>query len=507
MTLYNLDRTSSTYGWGDRRYWGWKTIDYCNGTYQGGVYALAVALRLNLFDNERFALRLFDAVIMALPGIRRRSGSLEEAFPNEHSFCVTAAAAADCLAAVDCIKERLPAPDIRRYLEAIRPSIEFIEANDEHHAVISNHLAAAAAASVLWKKLAKGAGSPFPDRLETIYSHRSKEGWYREYEGADPGYQTLCCHYLGIVYRETKDEKLKKSLDDSAGFLKYFVHPDGTMGGLYGSRDTEVYYPSGCVCNSHVSRVFAAAALELETGIREGNHILPDAVDGGNFVPLLNSYAAAALFLETDRTPGPRGEIEMPYKSCFEKDFPEAGIFVASTTVYYALVNYKKGGTVKVFDKRTGKIDCEDGGLFGQLRNRERFSTRQRDESIGFGERRVESAFYLTAGTRQTPFIFAVVRLMSLLFFRFRPLRETFKKMVVRKLMTGRKKLDGRVVREFEFREDKITVRETVTPPRKAMHVGHYGKARAIHMASAGYYLKQLQEVEDKSNIIEFIPC
>ncbi len=60
--------------------------------------------------------------------------------------------------------------------------------------------------------------------LDIIYANQSEEGWYKEYEGADPGYQTLCTHYLFCIYDITKDIKLLSSLEKSAEYLKYFVH-------------------------------------------------------------------------------------------------------------------------------------------------------------------------------------------------------------------------------------------------------------------------------------------
>jgi len=90
--------------------------------------------------------------------------------------------------------------------------------NNESHAVISNHLAAAAAALLLWSKLSGCDNKKYSELLEIIYRNQSEEGWYKEYEGADPGYQTLCTHYLSRIYEITKDERLKNSLVRSAKF-------------------------------------------------------------------------------------------------------------------------------------------------------------------------------------------------------------------------------------------------------------------------------------------------
>ena len=40
--------------------------------------------------------------------------------------------------------------------------------------------------------------------LDRILNNQSQEGWFMEYEGADPGYQTLCLHYLVDVHLQKK---------------------------------------------------------------------------------------------------------------------------------------------------------------------------------------------------------------------------------------------------------------------------------------------------------------
>ena len=37
LSLYNLDRLSPTFGYGDRLFWGWKVSDFANATLQGNI--------------------------------------------------------------------------------------------------------------------------------------------------------------------------------------------------------------------------------------------------------------------------------------------------------------------------------------------------------------------------------------------------------------------------------------------------------------------------------------
>lgn len=484
LSMYNVDEFSSTYGIGDREYWGWKIKDFANGTMQGGVHSLAIAIKLNLFDDnqKRKALQLVNDIILSTRKITYNNGSLEESYPRENSFCVTALVAFDILSAIYHLEL-----DINKYKGVIKPMIDFITHNNEEHAVISNHLATGAAAIVLWNYLTGDNNNRYKDLLNVIYKNQSNEGWYKEYEGADPGYQTLATHYLFSIYTLTKDEILLKSLEKSAEFLKYFIHPDGTMGGLYGSRNTEVYYPGGVVGLSAYIPDFAMIAKYLEP---RGQHILPQHIDIGNFVPLLNSYAVAALYYEENRRYIESQKSKPFWFTTGEKDFPESGIHIFSNDNYFAIVNYKKGGTLKVFDKSSLQVQ-EDGGIFGKLENGKKFSTQMIDEDIDFKDYAIKCKFYLVNEEYPTPLHFMVLRFLSLTLFRSVLLGNIFKKLVVRRLMTGREVIGGYAIRRFIFEEDKVVVEEKIVKPKNTAWIGHVGKSRAIHMASSGYFSNQ----------------
>ena len=97
-----------------------------------------------------------------------------------------------------------------------------------------------------------------------------------------------------------------------------------------------------------------------------------------------------------------------------------------------------------------------------------------------------------------------ILRLLSQTLFLSIPLGNLFKKYIVKLLMTGKKKIDGSVSRQFEFLEDKMTVHEDIIKPRGCQSIGHYGKCRTIHMASSGYYLKQDELRPSQARLVEF---
>ena len=152
----------------------------------------------------------------------------------------------DLLTAIDILQEKLDENVTASYLEIIAPMIDFLEKEDEHHAMISNHLATAIAALMKWRRLSNVTTNKKAKLLaERILAHQSSEGWFSEYGGFDPGYQTLCTHYLVEIYKEDANLIPIEAIGKSIDFLEHFIHPDGSLGGVYGSRNTRFYYPGG----------------------------------------------------------------------------------------------------------------------------------------------------------------------------------------------------------------------------------------------------------------------
>jgi hypothetical protein len=120
---------------------------------------------------------------------------------------------------------------------------------------LSNHQALAALA-VFNAYLLTSDDSLLPivqDRVSQVLSWQHKdEGWFQEYEGADPGYQTCTIDFLAkLRHKQTICSKqnslcsLEDSLIKATRFCFHFIHPDGSYGGEYGSRNTVHFFPHG----------------------------------------------------------------------------------------------------------------------------------------------------------------------------------------------------------------------------------------------------------------------
>ena len=232
--------------------------------------------------------------------IQHRDGSFDQAYPFEHSFGATGFLLPDLINAYNGVKSNCTDLENRLFIFGIKKAAEFLSGSSEKHGLISNHLAGAAlglikAGNLLDEIRFLNKGYAL---LDHILATQSSEGWFPEYGAADPGYQTLCMTYLAQIYRINPIEELRKALKLSLDFLKYFVHPNGTFGGEYGSRRTEVYYPGGIALLSSEFPDAASMHKFMLSSIEKGNTITLADIDLGNTAPLLNS---SILALEINR--------------------------------------------------------------------------------------------------------------------------------------------------------------------------------------------------------------
>ena len=492
LSLFDRDPTSSTYGLGDRYYWGWKLIDFGNGTYQGAANGLARLMVNDLLPvgiSKTAVARRINACFDGAAKLMRKNGSMEEAFPHESSFCVTALVAYDLLTAIELTDHECGE------LEIVRPMIEFLMRADEHHAFISNHLATAAAALQKWAALSgSDTGARANMFLERILDQQSEEGWFNEYGGADPGYQTLCMYYLADVLRMTPDnERLAGALNRSSEFLAHFVHPDGSFAGVYGSRHTRFFCPAGMEYMAASTSSAAAICEAMRASISRGSTITLGVFDEPNLVPFFNAYAWAATLAESSTS-----DYTLPcHCDPSETYFGEAGLYTRTTSVGYTVVSTKKGGVFHYVarDGSDVEIDC---GLLAMNESGQYYTT----QKVGGGEHvevsedslSLSSAFYPLRSGPPSVFQFTVLRGLCLTLMRWGPSREWVKKALVRMLITGARPTRSRNRRVITWPEGRPIVedQEELDKAENLRLVNPKGEFSSIHMASKGYW--QLQD-------------
>jgi len=501
LAWFDTDPVSPLRGCGDRRRWAWKLVDFANGTYQGVAHGLARLCAAGLLPewlDEAAALRRIDACVVGAAAIRRRDGSWEEAFPHEGSFCVTALVTYDLLCATALVGERIPPATRARWLDTVRPGIAFLTRHDEGHAFISNHLATAAAALARWATLAgpdDGARARARSLWTRILAQQSDEGWFREYDGADPGYQSLAMTYLADLALVEPEWGVDVALARGWSFLSHCVHPDGSFGGLYGSRNTRLWHPGGAEAMAATCPPAAALARRLRQSIAERRVVALDAIDEPNLAPMFNGYCWAADLARRNTLPAEGTLLPCEEPAPFRRTFSAAGLTVVNHAAHYTVVGWRKGGVVchGPKDGSPARVDAGAAGRCGATW----YSTQAADCEVT-PEQDDDLALVVTARFTAmhhelpSPFQMAVLRLLAATVMRWRPLSELIKRLLVRRLITGRRRLSLRNRRSIRW-GDVPTISDATlgSPPRGWTPAPEMGSFSAIHMASQGYWQRQ----------------
>ncbi len=490
LASFDRDPLSPTVGLGDRLYWAWKTHDFANATTQGTVNGLARLVSADLLPGDlsrKSVLDRIDEAICATKRITARDGSLVEAFPNEKSFCVTALVAFDILCAVDHLHGIVEPDRLARWRDTAAPLIDFIVRNDETHAVISNHLATAVAALTRWSGPGTAAARSRAEQLlETILANQSADGWFSEYGSVDPGYETLGLYYLADVHFRLPEFGLEDSLHRSLDFLTYCAHPDGSFGGLYGARNTRFIIPGGLEALAPDIPAAKALAGHAREAVANNRVVTLTSIDDPNLAPIFNAYCQAAAFCRDHA-----GSADLPHDRTdpFRRQFDQSQLIVDNGPNHYTIVAPAKGGVV-VHCRKDGSKAQTNPGSCGQANGRV-YSTQalRRDNLCEIdGDRIVVTApFTETISERPSAFKFLILRAMALTIFRYRPLTEWIKRLLVRRLITGQKPL-GPVNRRTIILGPDVSIADEPSEPDKIEIIAPTRPFTAIHMASAGYW-------------------
>ena len=497
LSEQNRDASTPTYGCFDRRYWSWKLVDFPEATFQRNVYPLAWMLqRLPSDDPLRqvFSQSVIAGLLYA-GRIQHKDGSFDQAFPNDRSFGATAFLLDPMIASFRIVQD-LPDASARQAIEAcLRAAADFLCTHEETHGHIANHLAGA-----VWSLVQ--AANLFGEQryqvramelLERILEKQSTEGWFTEYDGADPGYQTLCVQYLAQVAGTVKHEALEKALERAVSFLSWCTHPDGTFGGEYGSRRTAVYYPGGLALLSKGNPTAAAMSAFMLDSTARGNSVGLADVDMGNTAPMASSLMLAVETFES--SPNGPSSVVLPWQMKeAEAHFAGAGFHMWANGRFYSIFGSSNGGVLKVFDRVTGRLILDDGGYIGTTPEGRRITTQVTDRSIEChvtgSSVEIETAFFELSHPIPTPLQFIVLRILNVSLMRSIRLGNLVKALLVKLLIRRRDPVAVHLTRRVTVAPDAIRVNDRVVAKGKlALATLECGKPFVgVHMASSRYY-------------------
>lgn len=481
--LSSIDRGpySPLRGCADRLYWGWKMSAYPDASLQRAAFLFHRLNEGGAYDG------IIEAMLEFTSRIQHRDGSFDQAFPGEHSH----GAAAFILS--DLAQILLERPEFRtRHLGFLVRAGDFLVKHEETHALISNHIAGACAA--LYKLHALTSEKKYLERaryyLGRVLGAQSGEGWFPEYGGADPGYQTLAVSYLAEAYRISKEEKILRSMESSFDFISYFCHPDESFGGEYGSRNTEIFYPRGAAMLAEKIPAAQRLLRWCVSAYAGGKTVTPLSMDTQNLAPLWSCVLDAGR--EARRTEPGEASFLLPFeRPPFIKDFPEAGIRIVNTEKIYAVIAWKKGGVIKAFGKETGEKILHDSGAavcYGKnlLGTVQKLSTLHEAVFSKDTVTVVSPVFKLDQPVPR-PWKMSAVRFFASTAGRIPALREWMKKALVRFVVTRQKRLPGKVERTISFTGAVPKISDRLLEAPKQARLFPPGEYTALHMASSQY--------------------
>jgi len=245
LTLLDRNPHSPTYGCFDRNFWHYKIIDFPSGMAQEFVWPLALAYSTQTSSNQFYhqpAIKGWvEAGISYAARSAHRDGSCDDYYPFERAGGAAAFSLLACIESYKLLELRNEA--LLRFFEKRGDWL----ARHHESGRLSNHQALIALCLELLSQLLPTTKweEASRQRIERVLSWQSAEGWFQEYEGCDPGYHTLTIFCLARLHQLKPAQALKEAIERAVRLAAEFIHPDGSYGGEYGSRNTYNFFPDG----------------------------------------------------------------------------------------------------------------------------------------------------------------------------------------------------------------------------------------------------------------------
>jgi hypothetical protein len=289
-------------------------------------------------------------------------------------------------------------------------------------------------------------------RLELLLQWQSEEGWFPEYEGCDPGYLTATIDFLAKYYKESADNTVLEPLKAAVRFACQFMHPDGSYGGEYGSRNTALFFPHGFeLMAEFLPEARQVADLYIMKGIREDRrvHLDDDRLCGHLTYNHLQAYLDFC-----NRSTGEFSDI-----TAEKRYWKEARLYIHRDETRYCVISAAKGGVFRLYV--AGKATCSDSGIIIRLKNGTTlvshligdYQVRVRDDGIEVGGQFGECKYRLPTVLSQAMFH---VGMLTVGRWRSNLVRH----LLQRFLITGKRQDPMRFRRNISFGERVVLVDE-----------------------------------------------
>ena len=448
LTLLDRNPHSPTYGCFDRNFWHYKIIDFPSGMAQEFMLPLALAYNLDIPNNPYYLQEMIykwvEAGILYSAHTAHPDGSCDDYFPFERA---SGATAFSLLAGIESYQ--ILGLNNYEILSFFEKRADWLVSHYES-GKLANHEALIVLCLELLTKLLETSkwDTAKADRLQRLLSWQSQEGWFTEYSGFDPGYQTLTISCLARIYELNPGEKCKISLTKAVELASQFIHPDGSYGGEYASRNTYNFFPHGF----ELVGKWLPSALQINDQFLMGlkNGLAACYADDHIVGHHTWNYFLAWQDFVTERPAPVRRDVASIW-------LKEAQILIKRRPGTELYVSMNKGGVFKLF--RDNKLVASDTHLSLQVRKGKKVVNAVSHLSDNY-EVKISQDEVIISGnmgwakqTQMSPIKLIILRLVMLTFGRFFP--NLIRKILQKILITGKQDAPFLFCRSFKY-EDGI---------------------------------------------------
>ncbi len=273
--------------------------------------------------------------------IQHSDGTFDEYYPWEHGYIPTSFS---LFSATETCR-LLDIKDSDVYDACIRAG-RYLAEHYEHEALNQE---AASIPSLFNLYLLTGeewASKAARSKFERIAKRQSPDGYFAEYGGADLGYLSTTLDFLLEYRRLSGDEDVDDIAQRIVNFSSYFIHQDGSVGGMYASRNTEYFLLSPlCLMAGH-STTAGAMLDRLRSGI-------------GGFKAYYQSFDDRylchnmfhSLLRAINYAPSKSNSVsQLPCDIEHEQYFEDAGLLSINRSGSHLLCGLSKGGCLRLFN-------------------------------------------------------------------------------------------------------------------------------------------------------------
>ncbi|MBR9953864.1 hypothetical protein KE531_09600 [Eubacteriaceae bacterium Marseille-Q4139] len=355
LTQVDRDRHSPTYGCCDRNFWHLKIRDFSSAILQQTGLSIALLTTVpypgNVFYGREDVKDWARASVYYWEKIQLKDGSFNEYYPFEHGFPPTAFSLYS-----SCETYKRLNMDEPKLTEAFSRTGKYLASHRETEAYNQEMASITALYSLYTITKENWVLSAVNRKLLLLLEVQSEDGFFPEYGGADIGYLSVFFDMMAEYYWMSRDERVLKPLEKILSFLLFFIHPDRTAGGEYGSRNTTYFLPNGLEVMRQLGYPEAEAARDWLFEDADKTGFFMDSVDDRYCSHYLLHSFLRALEKEIQGGATCTEKVVLPFHAGKSTYFSDAGFWSHSEWIergipVYMIVGARKGGVLKLYGK------------------------------------------------------------------------------------------------------------------------------------------------------------